>query len=182
MSAHRASTLLATAALAALFAPATASAQVQNDVVVNILRECAKIDDPGARLACYDNNIRSAGGSPRQSAPDQGQRPAANAPVANAGTAAGGFGAETIRTPERFQAPAGEAQEIQARVTSVTQREPGIYLLQLEDGAQWLFSEGVNRSYRVPERGSTVEISRASLGSFLLRFNNQAPVRVRRIR
>ena len=60
--AHRASLVLAGAAAA--FAAAPATAQVSDQIVVNIMRECAKIDDPTARLACYDNNIRAAGGNP----------------------------------------------------------------------------------------------------------------------
>ncbi|AKH42552.1 hypothetical protein FHS61_000322 [Altererythrobacter atlanticus] len=60
-------------------------------------------------------------------------------------------------------------------------RSPGIYLLTLEDGARWEFVEAVPFSYNPPGRGSTVEISRAALGSFMLRYAGQPGVRVKRI-
>ncbi len=180
MNAPRATYLLAGAA--ALLASTTpASAQVNEGVVLNIMRECAKIDDPTARLACYDNNIRSAGAAPRN-VPGSSPAPRGGGAPVSANSGVSGFGGETVRTPDRFQAPAGEASEINARVASVQQREPGVYLIQLEDGAQWLFSDSVSTSFGIPSRGDTVRIQRASLGSFLMRIDQQAPVRVRRIR
>lgn len=180
MMPHRASTLMAATALALLF-PAAAAAQIDDGVVINIMRECAKIDDPTARLACYDNNIRQAGASPRPATPGQVQAPQGTpgAPAAGGRT---GFGAESVRGPERFVTPPDQVSEISAAVTRVTPREPGTYLLELEDGAQWLFAQSVDRSYRVPQPGANVQISRASLGSFLMRFDGQVAVRVRRVR
>ena len=93
-----------------------------------------------------------------------------------------GFGAEDVRTPERYAPPAGQLQQISARITAVRPREPGIYTFTLEDGAEWLFAEGVASSYRVPRAGSEVEIERGALGSFLMRFDDQTPVPVRRVR
>lgn len=204
MIAYRAALVLSAAAsLGALALPA--HAQIADDVVLNILRECARIDDPTARLGCFDNNIRNAGPSrntipgevraqgggavlnPRGgSASDFGAedvRGNARQESPAASNSATGFGREDIRTPERFAAaPPGEAEEITARVTEVSQREPGIYLLTLETGAQWLFTNSVNSTYSPPRIGSTVEIRRASLNSFLLRYDNQESVRVRRVR
>jgi hypothetical protein len=94
-----------------------------------------------------------------------------------------GFGSEDVRTPDRFSAaPGGQLQEINARIASIRPREPGVYAFTLEDGAEWLFAEGVNSGYRVPRNGSVVEIERGGLGSFLMRFDDQAPVPVRRVR
>ena len=62
------------------------------------------------------------------------------------------------------------------------QREPGIYLVTIEDGAQWLFSEPVPRNFRPPRKGALVEIKRASLGSFLMVVDGQSAVRVRRVK
>ena len=204
MTAHRAMFLLAaTASVIPLSAPA--NAQVSNEVVLNIMRECGKIDDPTARLACYDNNIRQAGPTTRTSVPGRmpvpqgGAAPiAANSPQ-NFGLPAPrtsappppsaapqnspqGFGSESVRTPQRFETPAGQLQEIHPRIASIRPREPGIYLITLEDGAQWLFSEGVSASFRVPQAGATIEIERGALGSFLMRFDDQQAVPVRRVR
>jgi hypothetical protein len=206
MPAHRAKILGATigaaGAASLLLAGAPATAQVDQNTAVNILRECARIDDPSARLACYDNNIRNVGGVARTTVPGTVQVQGGAAPVAPnspqsfglrtpdassppaqaAANGPQGFGAEDVRTPERFSTPAGQLQEINARITSIRPREPGIYAFTLEDGAEWLFAEGVSSGYRVPRNGSTVEIERGGLGSFLMRFDNQGPVPVRRVR
>jgi hypothetical protein len=179
MTAHRATILAASAA--ALLAAAPAAAQVDDGIVLNIMRECAKIDDPTARLACYDNNIRTAGPAARVTVPGRMQPPqGGSAPVS--GNSVQRFGAEDIRTPDRFETPAGEVDEIQARVRSIREREPGVYQLTLEDGAQWRFAEGVSFAFRVPREGASISIERGALGSFLLRYDSQEPVPVIRIR
>ncbi len=181
--AHCPKSLLAAAALPFAVIAAPASAQVSDEIVLNILRNCAQIDDATARLACYDNNIRSAGGNPRNSVPGEMDAPTGGrgAPVSgNNGVT--GFGREDVRTPDRFERPAGQVDEITARVAAVTEQSRGVFLVTLEDGAQWLFTESVPFSYRPPRVGASVEIDRASLGSFLLTYDRQDSVRVRRIR
>jgi len=188
MLAHRA-TILTAGTASLLLASVPAAAQMDQTTAVNILRECARIDDATARLACYDNNIRNVGGTARASVP--GQMPVVQggvAPLPQGGSAPvaanspRGFGAEDVRTPERYAAPTGQLQEISARITAVRPREPGIYAFTLEDGAEWLFAESVSSGYRVPRAGSEVEIERGALGSFLMRFDDQTPVPVRRVR
>jgi hypothetical protein len=167
-----------------LAASVPAQAQVPDEVVLNIMRECAKIDDPTARLACYDNNIRTGGFDGRAPmVPGQGAAPqGSNAPITGASpNSPQGFGREDVRTPQRFETPQGEVEEITARVASVRQRQPGTYLVTLEGGAEWVFSESVGRSFRPPRRGDSVRIERASLGSFLMIIDGQQGVRVRRL-
>lgn len=179
MFAHRVAIIIAgSSALACL--PAPALAQVPDGVTINILRECSRIDDPSARLACYDNNMRAAGGQARATVPGQVQVQGGGAVTGDASTT-GGFGREDLRTPAAVRAQNYGPDEITATVSEVVQRGPGIYLLTLEDGAQWVFAEGVSMSYSPPRRGSRVEIMRGSMDSFLLRFNNQESVRVRRV-
>ena len=182
MKAHRATLLLAAAAsLFPIAYPATA--QVPDDVVINILRECAKIDDPTARLACYDNNMSRVGATQRTTVPGQVRGVTGGAaPVETQGPQ--GFGYEDVRAadPARFRPAPGQLQEIHPTVQSISPREPGIYLVTLSDGAQWLFAEGVGSQFRLPRRGDEIEIERGSLGSFLMRVDGQSPVPVRRIR
>ena len=179
--AQRAS-ILAIAAASLTLSAGTAFAQADNSAVLSILVECAKIDDPTARLACYDNNMSRVGATPRATVPGQVRASGGAAPVETQGPQ--GFGYEDVRAsdPARFQPPAGQVSEIHPRVTANAPREPGIYLVTLEDGAQWLFAEGVGSQFRLPRRGDTVEIERASLGSFLMRIDKQPPVPVRRVR
>jgi hypothetical protein len=179
--AQRASILaIAVVSLAAAALPA--SAQADRNAVLNIMVECAKIDDPTARLACYDNNIRSAGATVRNTIPGQVRAIGGSAPIETQGPQ--GFGYEDVRArdPARFQLRPGQLEEIHPKVASVTAREPGIYLVVLDDGAQWLFAEGVTSQFRLPSRGDTIEIERGSLGSFLMRVDDQPAVPVRRIR
>lgn len=181
MTAHRASILAASATAALLLASPPAIAQVNGEIVLNIMRECAKIDDPTARLACYDNNIRSAGGTPRAPVSGQVQAPqGGTAPITS--SAPSGFGAESVRTPRTAPSSAQTANQITSTVQAIREREPGIYAITLEDGAQWRFTNSVPRTYRVPRVGSTVEIERGALGSFLLRFDRQSAVGVVRDR
>lgn len=177
MKAHRALLLAAAASLIPLAYPATA--QVPDNVVVNILRECAKIDDPTARLACYDNNIRQAGGTPSTAGP---ARAPSGGPAPVAPTPSQSFGLDDVRTPRVAPARPVQADEIHPRVASISPREPGIYLVTLENGAQWVFAEGVSQQFRLPRRGDTIEIERGALGSYLMRIDRQQAVPVRRLR
>ena len=181
--AQRASILaIGAATLAGSAAPA--SAQADRAAVVDILVECAKIDDPTARLACYDNNMRRVGATPRATVPGQTVRGVLGgaAPIETQGPQ--GFGYEDVRSqdPARFQLRPGQLQEIHPKVATIAPREPGIYLVTLDDGAQWLFTEGVSSQFRLPRRGDEIEIERGALGSFVMRVDGQSPVGVRRIR
>lgn len=191
MKAHRAAMLLAGGAFLAAGSAlcAQTAGRIPDATVINIMRECAKIDDPTARLACYDNNVRSGGFDGRAPmVPGQGGRVnGGGAPNAGAGGNYGaqGFGASSVKNPDRFQSSEqrGEGPDaITARVAAVKQRQPGIYLVTLEGGAQWLFSESVSDAFRAPRKGDSVDISHASLGSFLMRFGNQESVRVTRVK
>lgn len=176
--------LVAIAALTLTSAPAQAQAQVEGSIALNIMRECAKIGDEAARLACFDNNIRNAGPVTRATTSgvvsvEQGR---ANVSSSTSNFGRDGFGREDIRTDARFDATPGELSELSATVTDISQRERGIYVFTLEDGAQWIFTESKVGNYSAPRVGSTVEINRGALGGFLMRFNNQISVRVRRLR
>lgn len=165
--------------------PVPAAAQANRDAVLNILVECAKIDDPTARLACYDNNIRQAGGVVRNTVPGSVRAQGGGAvamPNQQGGQGPTGFGAESVRTQQRFATPEGQVDSIRPKVTAVVAREPGIYLVTVEGGAQWLFSDTVDQRFRLPRVGAIVEIDRAAMDSFLMRVDGQQAIRVRRIR
>jgi hypothetical protein len=180
--AQRASVLaIAAATLAVTGAPA--AAQDERAAVLSILVECAKVDDPTARLACYDNNMTRAGATARVTVPGRGPRiTGGSAPLQTQGSQ--GFGYEDVRgnSPARFQLPAGQLEEIHPRIASIALRGPGIYRFELEDGAQWEFAEGVSSQFRPPRRGDEIEIERGFGGSFLMRTGNQPPVPVKRIK
>lgn len=192
--AQRAICLAASAAIAVGTTSVPATAQ-DSGATLNILVECAKIDEPSARLACYDNNMRSASGITRSTVPGSVAVSGGGAAVgANAASSAGfgganvrrnreaaGFGGDSIRTAERFQAPSG-AQSVTATIASARLREPGMYLMTMEDDTQWLFAETVRNDFTAPRKGEKVVIERGALGSYLARVEGQEPVRVRRVR
>src|SRR5690606_3921548 len=133
MTAHRAMILAAGTAVL-LLAGMPAAAQVDGGIVLNIMRECAKIDDATARVACYDNNIRASGADVPATVPDarkvrqvHGEEAAANHVQ--------GFGAETVPAPHARQAQAAPLSEIAAAITEISQRSPGIYAFPVEGGA-----------------------------------------------
>nr|WP_166175671.1 hypothetical protein [Altererythrobacter segetis] len=179
ITAQRAIVLLTGAALALSATPS--AAQVDPGIVLNIMRECAKIDDPTARLACYDNNVRAGGAV--GAIPGQMPRPSGGGAVANP-NAPSGFGADDLRTQsqERFNPTRNGAKEISTTVADARERQPGVYLVTLSSGAQWLFSEGVSQTYRPPRRGDSVRIERGALGSYLMMVGKQAGVKVTRIK
>lgn len=174
-------TLLAATGVATFAAPMPAVAQVDPDIALDTLRECGKIDDPAARFACYDANIRHVDAAVEPPAPPQGEAPQpGSAPVVSVGAASS---AEApARARQRLAAPADALAAGTPIVAAVAERGPGAYLVTLEDGAQWEFAEDMGLGYRAPRRGSTVEIKRGTLGSHRMRFDGQQPVRIRRIR
>ena len=169
--------LLGGSAVALSAAPALA--QTNDAILLNILRECAKIEDTATRVACYDNNIRGTGATP--AAP--GQAPAQPTAVAPAvSQAPAGFGSDSIRTPERFDPNRNGPTEITERVAAVREREPGVYLVTLESGAEWLFNESTGRTFAPPRKGHSVKIRRGSLGGYLMVVGQQQGVRVTRVK
>lgn len=138
MKGIRASILLAATVSAAAALPV--AAQVEDGIVLNIMRECARIDDATSRLACYDNNIRAAGGQVRASVPGRMERPTGGG-AAPAGAA--GFGGEDVRTARSAGGRESGGDALSSQVARVDPPEPGIYVLTLADGARWQLTDGV---------------------------------------
>lgn len=193
---HRA-LLTAASATALACAPASSAvAQVDSNIVLNLMVECSKIGDVTTRVACYDNNIRIARATTETPAPRQGgtlqgsSAPATpatpTAPAVAAAPATPTMPASTARVSpapaRRPTAPAADLTRGTPTVASVASIRPGAYVLTLEDGAKWEFIEDMPASYRAPSRGSKVEIERGTFGSYRMRFDGQQPVRVQRVR
>lgn len=177
---------LAGAAMLAL-TPAGAAAQVEDSVTMDLLRACKKIEDVMARVACYDRNLDDGPAASEQAPPAQGPtasaaprpEPQQAVPAPREARAATGFGSASLQ--DRHEADDPALDEYRAEVSEAVERAPGIYLLTLADGAQWQFVSTAGPAYEPPRRGSTVEIKRASLGSFLMRYRDQPSIRIRRV-
>jgi hypothetical protein len=72
-----------------------------------------------------------------------------------------------------------EVDEVQGVVASAAQDGLGHWMVTLEDGAVWVQTDN-NRLALRPRPGQPVVISRAALGSFMMRVNRQPGIRVRR--
>ena len=173
MTGFRAVTCLALAA-GSITMPQACHAQLDDRTVVSVVRECRKIEDLSARVACYDNIPIAA---PPASAPSG----ASSAPAAALPSSDREFGRRGL--PQQVPQKARAAEErLMASVAAVSSLSPGIYVLTLEDGAQWQFVDAVAGTYDPPGRGSSVEIAAAALGSYLMTYQDQRGVRVRRVR
>ncbi|MFC4254491.1 hypothetical protein GRI97_03575 [Altererythrobacter xixiisoli] len=179
-----ASTLLAMG----VAAPAQAQ-QTDYEATVRIMRECAKIEALEARAACYDNTIATdrlisrRDAEPARNQPQPSPQPAPPRAVA-AAAAPTGFGAETLPAP-RAPRPGDDQTDsdgrYSGRIARAEKMSEGIYRLTLSDGAQWQFQDAVPFTYDPPRDGSQISLRRASLGSFLMDYRDQRPVRIRRV-
>lgn len=156
----------------------------EDRVTLNILRECARIADATARVACYDRNIGAdiaqggqaarAGGVAASPVPTP---PAPSSPVAAQPLPQ--FGANQLPASPRPESQ--RVDRIKATVSAATQRAPGIWLLTLADGTQWQLVDAAPGSFDPPRKGSEIEIAAASLGSYILRYRGQTGLRIRRV-
>lgn len=152
--------------------PASGQAQGADRGLAELLRKCRKLADLDARTACYDGIALD------EEAPQE--KPAAPPSLADGERQAGtGFGGNQL---PRTSAPDPEPERISTRVERAVERQPGIYLLTLEDGTQWQFVDAAPTAYDPPRAGSSVEIIRAAMGSYLIRYAGQRSVRARRVR
>ena len=154
--------------------PASAQDEDYQQIVV-IMRACAQIEDVAARVTCYDNNIGPRAGAV---AAVPAMPAAANSPVVSRQS---GMGAEQL--PQVRQATrAQEIDEVRARLAAVERVGSGLYLMTLDDGAQWEFVDAAPFSYDPPSAGANVRIERGALGSYRMVYNRQQGLRVRRVR
>jgi hypothetical protein len=110
-------------------------------------------------------------------------RPNGGGAVLNPSTPSG-FGADDLRaqSQERFNPYRNGAKEVATTIAEAHERQPGIYLVTLASGAQWLFTDSVSRTYAPPSKGDSVRIERGALGSYLMMVGKQAGVKVTRIK
>jgi hypothetical protein len=72
-----------------------------------------------------------------------------------------------------------EVDSIESSVASAHQEGYGRWVVRLEDGSTWVQTDDNIIAGR-PRSGQPVRVNRGALGSFMMRVNNQAAVRVRR--
>lgn len=161
--------------------PAPAAAQVPADFLA-----CAAIVRDSERLACYDAAVaqsspeaRAASAArARESARIAAEEAAAAAAaaklkaeadaVAAAAARREAFGAEGVasRGAERFAAPEGEIQRIEAAITETLTNRSGLAVFLLDNGQMWRQVDTASLPNVRP--GDKVTVSRAGLGGYHL--------------
>jgi hypothetical protein len=91
--------------------------------------------------------------------------------------------AEAAPAPAVPAQPAAKSQPLQSIAAKVVEVIPSLadrFVLQLDDGSIWRTTEGSTTFY--PRTGDMVTISRASLGSFMMKTDKSRLVRAKRMR
>ncbi|MFY8092193.1 MAG: hypothetical protein ACOVN0_01805 [Niveispirillum sp.] len=168
---------LVLAAPASLAGPALAAGQ--DDVL-----KCLSILDNGARLACYDRTVPGLRNAPpaAASAPAAPAAPAAPTIMAPV-TREQAFGAERIpnKTNPAVAAQPQEAENITAKLTSISQVTIDRYTFTLDNGQVW--TQVVARSIPNAKAGKAVRIEKGIVGSFTMTIDGVAGIiKVRRVK
>jgi hypothetical protein len=126
------------------------------------LLDCRKLADSTARLACFD-----AAAAAFDQAEAKGDIVVVNREQARkVRRQAFGFALPSMSLFERGEKPE-EINTVQGTVAAVRQNGAGKWVIRLEDGATWVQVD-TNDITPDPKPGETVEIRRASLGSYML--------------
>ena len=153
---------------------------------------CVKIASDTERLACFDKAMASTSPEARATSEKRAAEATEAALVAaaaakdkaEAAAAAqrDSFGAEAVASSStRFEAPAGELQELETSVTELLTNSSGQWLFLLENSQLWKQAD----TSRVPHVrvGDRVKVTRAALGGYHLNFLKQKVwVLVKRVR
>lgn len=173
-----------------------AHAQKPGDILA-----CAAIARDAERLACYDAAVADASPEARAASKRRAEESARIAAEEAAAAAAAtkvkaeadavaaakakreAFGAETVvsRGEERFAPPAGEIQELDAKVTEVLTNRSSQNVFLLDNGQMWRQVDAGSLPNIRP--GDAVKLRRAALGGYDLVFTKQKrAARVKRLR
>lgn len=152
-------------------APAVLVAAFAGTATAQSLDACRQMQDPQARLACYDRLGPATALPPTDSPHVGGSRPVAPSAGTHAAppvvtTPEQKFGAENVRQPAAAAAPRPQQIEaLTAQVASVRQAGMGRIAVTLSNGQVWRQTETVRLDLSA---GDTVTIERGALGSYNL--------------
>jgi hypothetical protein len=170
--------LVMAVAAAALVAPAALPAQKgkppQRPEAFEALVRCRALTDDSARLRCFDQ----AAATLQQQAENRDLVVVDRKQIQE--TKRGLFG---LDIPDLNPFGSGddgvEVKSIESVVRSATQDGDGRWILTLEDNSTWAQTDNYPLAVN-PKRGHKVKIVKASMGSYMMRINNQPGVRARR--
>jgi phospholipase A1 len=162
------------AVLAVLAPAALGVGAAATTVSETALRACAGIDSDADRLACYDHLAGRSVSRAAETVPGHSAA-AASAPPAPTPPSAHTFGLYAAEHPK--PPPAAAAATLEGRVVSVGSSAGGHMTVLLEGGALWELDD----ADPLLAAGETVTITRAVLGSYILRTPSHRSHRARRL-
>ncbi len=136
------------------------------------LYACRAIADPGARLACFDQNAAQIQSDERTGAVVSIDKTKAASIQRKA------FGFSLPALP-KLGLPSGgaEIETIEALLLGMTPLGEGQFMYTLDNGQVWVQIDDRIERAKLP---NTVTIKKAAMGSFLLKVGDQRAVRVKR--
>lgn len=167
------------AAAAALAAPAALPAQknkpqARPEAFEGLVR-CRALADDSARLRCFD----SAAAALQQAAENRDLVVVDRKQIREAKRGLFGLDIPDFNPFGRGGDDGVEIKSIESTVRSAVQDGDGRWVVTLEDNSTWAQTD--NYPFAVnPKRGHKVKIVKASMGSYMMRVNNQPGVRARR--
>lgn len=180
MKAHHAMIMALPLCLVATGTGAAERQQPRAEIFTDLLK-CREISDDKARLDCYDRQVGAM-----DSAAQRDEVVVLDKTELNK-TRRTLFGFSFPKLPflgggdedEKKEGTEADAMtQIEATIASAKNVGNGKWLITLEDGAEWMTTEAV--TYRDPKPGMTIEIKRASMGSFMVKIAGRA-VRAKRV-
>ncbi|QHD69333.1 hypothetical protein GS397_21245 [Sphingobium yanoikuyae] len=180
MKAHHAMIMALPLCLVATGTGAAERQQPRAEIFTDLLK-CREISEDKARLDCYDRQVGAM-----DSAAQRDEVVVLDKTELNK-TRRTLFGFSFPKLPflgggdedeKKEGAEADAMTQIEATIASAKNVGNGKWLITLEDGAEWMTTEAV--TYRDPKPGMTIEIKRASMGSFMIKIAGRA-VRAKRV-
>jgi hypothetical protein len=168
--------LVTAAGLLAMGAALAATSAAPLPAAVQRLLDCHATAAEGARLACYDAAVGELGrllASGEVVIVDKER-------VAAVKRQAFGFSLPSVNLFERSDKPQ-ELAEVAATAVRVHRKLDGHWSVELDDGAVWEQTDE-EKFVRLPRVGSKVVIKKAAFGSFLMKIDDEWPVRAQRVR
>jgi len=161
--------LLAAAATQALAADPSVRAPVVQAVV-----DCRKIEDSAQRLACYDGAVARM-----QEAEDKGDLVTVDREQRSAARRqAFGFNLPSLDFLNRGEKPE-DVDRVTLTVESARQDANGRWTIRMTDGAVWRQIDN-NELTRDPRSGSTAQVRKGALGSFIMNVDGHLGFKVHR--
>lgn len=157
--------------------PAGAAAQDSGETSaerqLSDLKQCRTIEEPSARLACFDREVGAV-----IAATEQGTLQVVDKQeVEQTKRSLFGF---TLPKLRMFGDDDQELTVLETTITRVRQTERDSWVFTTEEGSEWRINDAPMR-FRAPKEGQAVVFKKASLGTYFIRVNGQIGVKGRRI-